>query len=180
MAQLLDWSILPNNPDIKTPVPDEGTFTYDLHNLTHNKCLKYESRPGPVINLSWGDPGASDNIRFQRQSSLTNPIKFEEPIAIYVRQGGFLIYKKRDLGINLGWSSAPQFEWKLLGGKAQDVVALGKPIGLYSMVENDSLVYDPRDWGINLRWYNDTSSDGNSITDGIRLGKELIDILTFR
>ena len=156
MAQLIDWTILSNKPSLTSVIPEETAYSYDLFNITDSECLVYGYRRGNNINLTWGDPNKSDNIRFQRKPGAKGPIKFEELVAINVRKGGFLVYERGRWGINLGWSETPKFEWKLLGGKAGDAVPVGKGIGLYNMVEKDSLMYEPRDWGINCKWFKDS------------------------
>lgn len=70
---------------------------------------------------------------------------------LYIKKGGFLVYQKGRWGINLGWSDTPKFEWKILGGNAVDIVTTGKAVGLYNIVEKDSIMYESRDWGINLK-----------------------------
>jgi len=156
MAQLIDWTIISNKPSLTSVIPEDPGYSYDLFNVTDSECLVYGHRDGNNINLRWGDPAKSDNIRFQRASGSKGPIKFEELIAINVRGGGFLVYQSGRWGINLGWSKTPKFEWKILGGKAGEVVQAGKAVGLYSMVEKDSLMYESRDWGINLKWFKDS------------------------
>jgi len=175
MAQLLDWTIIPNNPSETNVIPEDNSYSYDLFNITDSQCLVYGHRPGNNINLRWGDPGNSDNIRFRRESGSTEPIKFEEPIAIHIRQGNFLVYQRGRAGINLGWANTPKFEWRILGGKAGDVIVTGKKVGLYSTVEKDSLMYEPRDWGINLKWFKDSGKFGD-ISKLINAGKIVRDV----
>jgi hypothetical protein len=155
MPELLDWSILSNNSSVTTVIPDEHAFNYDLLNLTDREALQYGDRTWG-INLVWTDPAKTDNIRFERQSGSKEPVKFEELVAISIRNGGFLVYEKKDTGINLSWSKTPKFEWKILGGTAGAVVATGQQVGLYSVVEGDSVMYESRDWGINLKWFKDS------------------------
>jgi hypothetical protein len=155
MAELLDWMIVPNNPSVTTLVPDGSQTTYDLLNATCSQALKYGER-SLGINLLWGDPAKMDSIRFQRESNSSEPIKFEEPLAIYIRGGGYLVYEVRTTGVNLGWSKMPKFEWKILGGPAGTPVPVMKQVGLYNNVEQDSIMYEPRDWGINLKWFKDS------------------------
>src|SRR5215212_8745244 len=170
MPELKDWTILSNAASLKTVIPDNTTYRYDFFNVTDSECLVYGERFGNNINLKWGDPGKSDNIRFQRASGSTDPIKFEEPFAIHVRKGQFLVYEKGRWGINLGWSEKPKFEWKILGGKAGEIVSVGKVVGLYSLVEKDSIMYEPRDWGINLKWFKDAGKF-QTITGLLKAGK---------
>jgi len=176
MAELKDWTILPNSPSLTTVIPENTAYRYDFFNVTTSECLVYGERFGNNINLRWGDPGKSDNIRFQRESGSHDPIKFEEPLAIHVRKGDFLVYERGRWGINLGWSAKPKFEWKILGGKAGEIVPAGKVVGLYSRVEKDSLMYESRDWGINLKWFKDAGKH-RGITDLLRAGKTVNNVL---
>ena len=175
MAQLKDWTIISNKPSLKSVIPVDSAYSYDLFSVTGSDCLIYGHRNGNNINLTWGDPAKSDNIRFQRESGSKEPMKFEERIAINVRGGGFLVYESGRWGINLGWSKTAKFEWKILGGKAGDVVQAGVAVGLYSMVEKDSLMYEPRDWGINLKWFKD-SGKFQTYSGLLNAGKTLKDI----
>lgn len=153
MAQQLDWIILPDTRVAGNVLPSPE-YKYDLYNLTTAEAICYGERT-LGINLTWTDPSKTNNIRFQGQSGGSDPIKFDEPIAIHVRGGKWLVYKKRDTGINLGWSDTPKFEWLFKGGAAGASVVSGNTLGLYSTVENDYIMYEERDWGINLKWYKD-------------------------
>lgn len=170
MAELIDWTILSNKPSLTKVIPENTVYSYDLFNITDSECLVYGERSGDNINLRWGDPSKSDNIRFQRESGSTDPIKFEELIAINIKKGGFLVYQKGRWGINLGWSKKPKFEWKILGGNAGNVVTAGRAVGLYNSVEKDSIMYESRDWGINLKWFKDAGKYKN-LSGLLRAGK---------
>jgi hypothetical protein len=172
MAEQLDWAILGRDASVKTVTPDKRVSAYDLYNLTTSEALVYGSRPGNNINLRWGDAGKSDNIRFVAKSGERDPIKFEELFAIYVRNGGFLVYQRGRQGINLGWSKTPKSEWRFKGGEPRDVVPTGRPVGLHSIVENDYLMYESRDWGINLKWFKD-SGKYQKWSGAIKTGKDL-------
>jgi hypothetical protein len=176
MAGQLDWSIFGKDPAVdKTVVPNGTRHTYDLFNLTDSNTLVYGHRPGNNINLRWGDPDQSDNIRFLRQSGSSEPIRYGELLAIHVRGGDFLVYQRGRWGINLGWSDKPKFEWKILGGTEGQVVPTFRPVGLYSMVERDYLIYEPRDSGINLKWFKD-SGKYQELQDALRAGKTAVEI----
>ena len=175
MAGQLDWSIFGKDPSVnKTVVPDDTRHTYDLFNLTDSNALVYGHRPGDNINLRWGDPDKSDNIRFERESGSKDPLRYGEPIAINVREGKFLVYESGRWGINLGWSDKPRFEWKLMGGEKGEVVPTFKPVGLYNSVEHDYLIYESRDSGINLKWFKD-SGKYQEISKAISTGKDLVE-----
>lgn len=170
MAQLIDWTILSKNPAVKLVLAGHTNHAYDLFSITKSECLIHGRRHGTNISLQWGDPARSHHIRFQRASGSEEPIEFEEPIAINVRHGGFLVHKMGRWGINLGWSRTPSFEWRVLGGRPGAPVEVGKAIGLFSIVEHDSLVYDARDSGIDLNWFKD-SGKYQIFSDALRLGK---------
>lgn len=174
MAELIDWTILSNNPSQTSVIPGDQ-YSYDLFNVTDSECLVYGERTGNNINLKWGDPAKSDNIRFQRKSGAKGPLKFEELIAISVRRGSFLVYESGRWGVNLGWSKTAKFEWKILGGKAGDEIPAGKAVGLYNIVEKDSLMYESRDWGINLKWFKD-SGKYQTYSGLLKAGKTLRDV----
>jgi len=154
MARQFDWAIIPNVLT-ETRVHPRPTHTYDLYNLTDHECLVYGERTWG-INLRWGDPAKGDNVRFMRQGGAPGPLKFGELVAIAIRNGSFLRYQSDRVGINLGWSDTPKFEWILKGGTDGQEVPTGRQVGLYSMVEHDFLMYEPRDWGVNLKWFKDS------------------------
>ena len=176
MAGQLDWAILPRDPSIKTVNPDDIKHRYDLFNLTDSNALVYGERSGNNINLRWGDPDRSDNIRFWRKSGSKEPLRYGELIAIHVRGGNFLVYKSGRWGINLGWADKPKFEWKIFGeGKEGEVVPTFKPVALFSIVENDYLIYESRDSGINLKWFKD-SGKYQKINKAIQAGKDAVKV----
>jgi hypothetical protein len=174
MAQPPDWAILGRDPSQTTVVADDTSFGYDLLNLTCNEAIVYGHRQGNNINLVWGDPGKSDNVHFWRESGA-GPIKYDEPIAINIRNGGWLCYQTGRQGINLGWGKSACFEWRIVGGPAGEVVPTMRPVALYNQVENDVLIYEPRDWGINCKWSKD-SGKYQEIGDAIKTGETAIDI----
>jgi hypothetical protein len=148
-----EWGVLGESKRTKTVVPDSD-HDYDLLNAKIGSALVYGERSFG-INLVWGDPRNSNNVRFARQSGSRSAIKYDEPIAINIRGGGWLVYKKRPVGINLGWSDSPRYESRIDGGKAGDNVVIPGLIALYNTVEKDWLMYVPREFGINLRWTGD-------------------------
>lgn len=181
MAQQLDWSILPDDLVAGNVLPTTE-YKYDLYNLTTKEAICYGERT-IGINLTWTDPSKSTNLRFQKQSGENSPIKFDEPIAIHVRGGKWLVYKVRDEGVNLGWSDTPKFEWLFKGGVAGAPVISGNQLGLYSTVENDHIMYEKRDWGINLKWYKDKGEHdtwttlGTVAGDAIKIGGTIAALL---
>ena len=153
MSDELNWVIV--SQEVTTgPVCPNQSFTYDLFNTSENEALVYGEREYG-INLKWGDPKNSDNVLFQRDTGTSDPIRYGEPVAIKIKNGGFLHNQLRDYGIGLVWREIPCFEWKLMGGNAGDAVQSGSVVALFNTVANDFLFYDPRTYGINLKWLKD-------------------------
>jgi hypothetical protein len=183
MASEFDWMVVPDNANVTTIAPGTA-FTFDLVNLTVGEALIYQRRDFG-INLGWGDPAKSSNIRFVRKSGGRTPIKYGEMMAIGVRGGRWLYYQKREYGINLGWSDTPKYEWRLDAeplsqpDKGSDPVPTVALIGLFNTVERDRLMYERRDWGINLKWYKDAGKhdkwgDLRDLAEKVRRYKEEI------
>jgi hypothetical protein len=151
--QALEWAILPEQAAITTARPDSD-HDYDLLNAKIGQALVYgERRFG--INLVWGDPANSNNIRFARRAGSTAALKYGEAVAINVRKGGWLKYGERPVGINLRWSDTPVYEWRIDGGAANSDVGMRSLVALYNLQHDDWVMYVPRDFGINLRWSGD-------------------------
>jgi hypothetical protein len=146
----LEWAVLPASKAVTAAKPDSD-HDYDLLNAKIGEALLYGERM-VGINLVWGDPANSNNVRFARQSGSTDAIKYGEMLAINIRRGGWLRHGERDWGINLKWSDTPVYEWRIDGGAKGSAVGLKSLVTLYNKVEDDWLMYVPRDFGINLRW----------------------------
>ena len=90
-----------------------------------------------------------------RNGKSEEPIRFGETIAL--GNGGdpsFLRYEERTVGINLGWSKTPVFEWKLLGGKIGDPVHTQEWIAIYNPNPEDGecLIFFDRTVGGDIGW----------------------------
>jgi hypothetical protein len=164
----VNWLIVPASGSGRTTViPESAAYNYNLVNMKVSEDLAYgERRWG--INLVWDDPGGPGNIRFQRPSGTNEPLKNDELVAINVRGGGFLKYESRSVGINLGWSSKPVYEWQIKGASGN--VQMPQPVQLFNTKEQDFMIYGERPLGINLRWVNSAPA---SWTDAIDLFKKL-------
>jgi hypothetical protein len=91
------------------------------------------------INLGWtGDHSASTATRvsrwfFARSGSGTGPLTYGETIAMgYGTDPSFIYYTSRTVGINLGWSSKPVFEWKVLGQPKGRPVQCGDRVAIHN------------------------------------------------
>lgn len=87
-------------------------------------------------------------------------LHYNEPFALFVQRGKYVIYQERTYGINLGWSDSPVYQWILrkegLPHDQQGVaVQPGDVVGLFNERAGDYVVYGEREYGINLRWLRD-------------------------
>jgi hypothetical protein len=151
-SSIYDWTILGDDP----LVLDKKLIR--LQNSTSKMCLVYGSRPFG-INLKWRNCQASGpNIFFRRKSgNASDPITFDEPVAIYVAGGFYLYYASRPFGINLKWSNTPKYDWQIrsLGGTGHPVPTKFQNVGFFNLTARDYVVYCTRPFGINLRWARD-------------------------
>jgi hypothetical protein len=63
-------------------------------------------------------------------------------------------FKQRNVGINLGWSKKPVYEWKLLGGKIDQPVSTKDRIAIYNQVSEggECLIHFERTAGGHIGW----------------------------
>lgn len=95
-------------------------------------------------DLILGDRREKAHILFQRESNLGKPVKYGELIAIRIEVPGdfvYLCHKNTMLGNNLSYSSEPEFEWQILGGKVGKSVKFARPVCIFNSVAGDYLVY---------------------------------------
>jgi hypothetical protein len=149
------WQIVGSAP--QQPVLS-GAFVA-LKSLVINESLVYGERDWG-INLKWDKSNRTRNIAFHREPGGSGPVKYGERVAIAVKGHGYLVYKSRDVGPNLGWAREPEYQWEIRGGMAGDAVRAGVDVGVYSRVEKDFLVYCERPLSVNLRWLRDKESKG--------------------
>jgi hypothetical protein len=143
MRRQEDWSIVPRGDKVV-----KSKLQYGLLNETIGQHLVYGSRTWG-INLVW--QGAMPrNVRFERADGCLNrlfgiastpTLKYGNRIAIFVDKGGFLGYRDRSSGINLGWFDRPQYEWELRGGEAGQPVNSAQPVSIYNHTARDYLLY---------------------------------------
>ncbi|MCF4121998.1 hypothetical protein L1785_13520 [Antribacter sp. KLBMP9083] len=159
MTDKFNWFVIPKDPQAITELLP-GATDYDLLNEYTLQRLIYRRREYG-INLDWAelDPGSpSPSFYVARGFAGAGPINYNEPVAIGIRDGGYLRYGSQEYGINLRWSGSPVYEWRLV---SEDInllgtpVRLGQPVGLRNDVVPDELFYDPRRYGINLKWLQD-------------------------
>jgi tetratricopeptide (TPR) repeat protein len=145
-----DWIVTseaPFNEDLKSG------FCFPLKNTFIQKWMGYGEREYG-INLVWYDPSEGHDFFFKKSGGDEHEvIRYGDLVAIKpCRGGGWITYKEREYGINLGWSDTPEYEWEIKGGPIGQVVRTGDKFDLYNQVRKDRMIYCERSYGINLKW----------------------------
>lgn len=128
----------------KQPVLPQQAFregsdhNYNLKGSPPRKYLQWEKQTFG-INLGWTDDAEPATGRrasrwfFARQGNSTGPVRYGERIALgYGGSPSFVQDEERSVGINLGWSKAPVFEWTLLGGADGSAVDCGDRLAIHN------------------------------------------------
>jgi hypothetical protein len=150
---------------------------YNLKNSRTRKFLQWEEQTFG-INLGWTDdaePTTAVRVSrwfLTRQTSDQTPLRYGETIAMgYGKDPSFVRYEERTFGINLAWSNAPIFEWKLLGGPIGHSVSSGDWLALYNKRVGDCLIYFDRTVGGDIGWPSSqtwTDQLGDVLTDAVK------------
>ena len=153
-AQVFTWELTPYS----SPYLD-SRISYRLYNETNGSYLDYYSR-NTGINLAFNGSLTTANIKIVRPGNQTTQILYGDLVAIHVEHGGYLCYQHRVFGINLIYSTDPQYEWEIRdesygnsGTPNRNPVETGGHFGIYSTYNNSYLVYGERTYGPNLDWY---------------------------
>jgi len=141
-----------------------GGDRFRLVNNIIDRALVYGSRKYG-INLVWGaisNPGS--DAYFVTEGSGEEVVRYGDNVALAITENPtrparpFLKYKSRDYGINLDWTTAKVYEWKVSGagraGKGSPV-RYGDKFLLFnarSSSKGGFLYYNERKYGINLSW----------------------------
>lgn len=158
-------------------INNRATIPAPLYNISNRQYLRYGSRTFG-INLEWDSDPKKSVIRFQLPNFGSSAPNYNSPrlgdlVAIHVRKGGYLKYEKRSVGVDLSWSTAPSFEWYVVGvGAKGSQFGEKMTLGLLNAKKRDFLVHQNRSAGINLGWAKDK---GLSYMEGRRFIKNLRD-----
>lgn len=149
------WKLLGSGSQV---MPGRGVTMW---NVPNNQSMRYGEREYG-INLVWDGRADLGNVTIERRSG-SNAIRFGEPVAIRIQNGGYIRYQEREYGINLVWSSQAIYEWEVTGGSTGQAVPLNRQVGLFNRTHGDHLVYGEREYGINLRWWSDLRRWGSNL-----------------
>jgi hypothetical protein len=134
-----------------------------LHNLksySQRRFLHWEEQTFG-INLGYTDDAEPETARkvarwfFARKGSGTGPIVYGEAVAMgFGTEPSFYRYEERSVGVNIGNTGTPTFEWRFIGrpGTAGQPVKTGEWLAIHNEVEGSFLVYFNRNAGVDLGW----------------------------
>jgi hypothetical protein len=140
---------------------NEGSdHRFNLKNKSQKRFLQWEHQTFG-INLGYTDDATQATAHkvnrwfFRRSGSGTGPVLFGENLAIgYGTAPSFYKYEDRTVGVNIGNTGNPAYEWRFIGapGSAGKPVKTGDWMAIYNEVENGFLIYFDRDAGVDLGW----------------------------
>jgi hypothetical protein len=161
-AEMTQWRIGVDQP--ATTVLPKRRFeghperNYNIKGAKLRRFLQYEKQTFG-INLGWTDDATPQTALkvarwfFARRGEDVGAVRYGETVAL--GNGGdpsFAHYEDRTVGINLGWSEAPVFEWRILGGKPGEPVKTNAPVALFNAKADEFLIYFDRDVGGDIGW----------------------------
>ena len=131
-------------------------FNYSLYNTDQKLYSRYEDRVG--ANLGWNS-NLNNAMKIKRLVSSSEPIKCEEPFALFVGKEWF-IHGSQTFGINLTSRSSltnpDWYQWRFTKcGAPGTVVQLNTSVALVNSKTNTAVVGCKRIWGVNLCWAED-------------------------
>jgi hypothetical protein len=146
---------------------------YWLKDRMVRKFLQYEHQSFG-INLGWTDdaePATAARVSRWFFAVPNNPdraIRFGEPIAMgNGNDPSFIHYESRTWGINLNWSTAPVYEWVVLGGRTGQPVPQDQYLAIYNRTAKHFFMYFDRNVGGDIGW-EDSVRWGTQLTSGLR------------
>jgi hypothetical protein len=123
------WKIGKDSSNIQSWNSYTDNQGYNLFCKTNGEYLTWKKVP-IGINLGYTSDPNSNKTHFRLPAGAEREILSGEPVAFGIGGGeAFLKSASRDAGINLTWSKAPVFEWKIFGSNS-----LGAPIPENSFV----------------------------------------------
>lgn len=165
---VLQWKLGGKTGNLRSQKTYTENSGYSLLCSRNARYLSYV-RQTFGINLGYVSDAKVKKVHFRLPDDVEREIKSGEVVAFGIGGGQeFLKYQHRDVGINLAWSQAPVFEWRIFGAR----VAKGDPIPVGSAIAivndqvqpaPDFLIYLDRVTGADVGW---TTSP--SFLDGLK------------
>jgi hypothetical protein len=162
LDELKQWKISnaakPNRLFPKVTFEGPAERNYTLKNKQVRKFLQHETQQFG-INLGWTDdaePATAEKVArwfFARNGGTDGPLTYGEMVAVGNGQKpSFIRYEERTLGINLGWSHQPVFEWRLIGGSLGRLIDPNSYLAIYNEKAGEFFVAFDRTVGADIGW----------------------------
>ncbi|TCZ61287.1 hypothetical protein [Roseicella aquatilis] len=151
---------------------------YNLKGMKTGKFLQHEEQRFG-INLGWTDDASAQTAAkvsrwfLAREAADDAALRYAEPVAL--ANGGdpsFIRYEDRTVGVNLGWSKTPVYEWKVLGGTPGAPVRTGERVALFNMKADECLIYFDRNAGGDIGWPTSKRWEDQLEALAVKVGKE--------
>lgn len=143
-----------------------------LQNVPKKSFLTWGKQP-IGINLVYQSKETDHKVHFVTPDKAVRDVLTGEPVAFGIGGGeSFLYYKNRTLGINLGWSQEPDFEWRIYGasGKKGEKIEAGKTYAIMNTQVKpnaDFMVFFDRPPGMcDVGWTSSPTTLGDLISVG--------------
>jgi hypothetical protein len=131
--EVVIWSFGGKNGNVKSQNRYTANSGYNLYCSANKEYLTYGKEP-MGINIVWAGSGTDKKIHFVLPDKKEREIHTGELVAFGLGGGdAFLYYSHRSLGINLKWSNAPVFEWKIVAADGRKGVPVSEG-GTYALV----------------------------------------------
>jgi hypothetical protein len=163
-AKMTQWVIGSGNGQPSALVLPKRRFeghperNYNMKGRELRKFLQHEKQTFG-INLGWTDdatPQTAFKVKrwfFARPGQEDGAVRYGETVAL--GNGGepsFVHHEHRNVGINLGWSDAPVFEWRILGERLGTPVKTNALVALFNVKADEFLIYFDRNAGGDIGW----------------------------
>jgi hypothetical protein len=151
------WIILSPGDGI---VPVRPGARYVVKNQNNRHFLRYKDQgAGGGINLGFSSDAEPSTARacqeWQFHTVTGSPVRYGEQVAVRCRDR-YVRYGERPFGINLTWTSTPDYQWQLVGGDPGEPVQTDQWLGILNTFKMWPLVYFKRA-GADIGWPRSTS-----------------------
>jgi hypothetical protein len=151
VAAFSEWMILNREGKRERIASDQK---YLLKNAVNDHFLRWEKQTWG-INLGFNSTGDANDARnvlhwnfVTRDGSVA---RYGQPVALFCKVN-YIRHEKRNVGVNLGWSRRPVFQWVLLGGSVGRGVRTGEWLVIWNTAIGEPLIRFKRDLGTYLGW----------------------------
>lgn len=137
---------------------EKSSNTYNLKNSRVRKFLQWENQ-SVGINIGWtndAEPSTAAKVSrwfMTKETSQNTPVHYGDKIAMgYGIAPSYIKYGQRTWGINMVWSTAPAYEWEILGGPRGQEVRSGDWVAIYNTRNKQPLIHFNQTVGGDIGW----------------------------